>query len=168
MLLVFVECRADKLPQDVYHNWERQHQCQPERRGHVNVELRRQLNVDEVDVEIGRRQVIQAGEELRKAVEPLVEHETAVARGENHTVEQLGHEYKQNYRHAHEYADNFKQGHAQRFHMVPKRHVSQIGLLVSFQFVLCKNIDEINLFWCRQPMNQIFLVRWKPDAQFRF
>ena len=49
--LLWVQGRCDKGPQEVKHDGKGEHQCQPERRGHVYKELGSKLDIDQLNVE---------------------------------------------------------------------------------------------------------------------
>ena len=85
--LVVVESRADKGPQQIDKHRESEYQCQPERGGHVNEELRSQLNVDELHRKAFGGELRQSGELCGQPFKKAVESEVAATGGENNAVE---------------------------------------------------------------------------------
>ena len=121
LLLLGEQRRAHELPDLVHQVREHQHQRKPERGRDVREELRRHVDVDDVDVE---GVIAEVGHEtapvLPQLAEPPVEEEAGIRRPEHERVEDVGHRDETPHQQDEQDDDDSKKGPSQSLEMVPE------------------------------------------------
>ncbi len=83
-LLIRVQRRGDKGPQLIQEEGEGQYQRKPERRGHVDKELRGELDVNELDFKAAGSELWQPGNRGRHPLKQAVKHKVTMTRCQDH------------------------------------------------------------------------------------